>query len=147
MACPTVFFFYHLELTDRRSCVDTISICVLFLRQISLCACSNRCGYVFHEDCIFQMRRQGGSGRCPLCRRIHADLTPLQNLHAHAHCRLDSIADLTLGAMSIAHGQCNSAQRCTGHWSYDEGQGVPKDLGRLFPKQTNALLVSALYFG
>ena len=23
---------------------------------------------------------QGGSGRCPLCRRIHADLTPLQNL-------------------------------------------------------------------
>ena len=44
---------------------------------------------------------QGGSGRCPLCRRIHADLTPLQNLHAHAHCRLDTIADLTLGAMSM----------------------------------------------
>ena len=58
---------------------------------------------------------QGGSGRCPLCRRIHADLTPLQNLHAHAHCRLDTIADLTLG--------------------------------RLFPKQANALLVSALYSG
>ena len=103
------------ELTDRLSCVNTISICVLFLRQISLCACSNRCGHVFHEDCIFQMRRQGGSGRCPLCRRIHADLTPLQNLHAHAHCRLDTIADLTLG--------------------------------RLFPKQANALLVSALYSG
>ena len=68
------------ELTDRHSCVDTISICVLFLRQISLCACSNRCGHVFHEDCIFQMRRQGGSGRCPLCRRINADLTPLHNL-------------------------------------------------------------------
>ena len=50
-----------------------------------------------------------------LSRRIHADLTPLQNLHAHAHCRLDTIADLTLG--------------------------------RLFPKQANALLVSALYFG
>ena len=65
---------------DRHSYVDTINICVLFLRQISLCACSNRCGHVFHEDCIFQMRRQGGSGRCPLCRRIHADLTPLQNL-------------------------------------------------------------------
>ena len=31
---------------DRHSCVDTISICVLFLRQISLCACSNRCGHV-----------------------------------------------------------------------------------------------------
>ena len=90
---------------------------------------------------------QGGSGRCPLCRRIHADLTPLQNLHAHAHCRLDTIADLTLGAMSIAHGQCNSVPRCTGHWSYDEGQDVPRDLGRLFPKQANALLVSALYSG
>ena len=82
-----------------------------------------------------------------LSRRIHADLTPLQNLHAHAHCRLDTIADLTLDAMSNAHGQCNSVPRCTGHWSYDEGQDVPKDLGRLFPKQANALLVSALYSG
>ena len=49
-----------------------------------------------------------------LSRRIHADLTPMQNLHAHAHCRLDTIADLTLDAMSNAHAQCNSAQRCTG---------------------------------
>ena len=29
------------ELTNRLSCVNTISICVLFLRQISLCTCSN----------------------------------------------------------------------------------------------------------
>ena len=31
------------------------------------------CGHVMHEFCTNGLRKKGASGRCPLCRRTHAD--------------------------------------------------------------------------
>ena len=54
------------ELTDRHSCVDTISICVLFLRQISLCACSNSALAISAEP-VMLYRSLAQSSLCNIC--------------------------------------------------------------------------------
>ena len=38
------------------------------------------CGHVLHENCVMEMRRHGASGRCPICRKVGEDLTPVQLL-------------------------------------------------------------------
>ena len=41
---------------------------------------AKQCGHRLHKRCVAEMRRLGGSGRCPLCREASADLTPVQVL-------------------------------------------------------------------
>lgn len=42
------------------------------------------CGHVMHEQCIAEMRRHGGSERCPLCRQAHDELTSVQTMYDKA---------------------------------------------------------------
>lgn len=91
------------------------------------------CGHKLHESCITAMRKKGASGRCPICCREHADLTPVQALIDRA----------------LFYGQGRSLEKCFSLMTkaygvdpnngfvchmlgqmYQDGAGVEKDLAR-----------------
>ena len=38
------------------------------------------CEHVFHERCVVELRRNGATGRCPLCRSTSSDLMTVQEM-------------------------------------------------------------------
>ena len=67
-------------------------VCLSSLETVGLGRQTLPCGHVLHEQCITDMRRYGASGRCPLCRQVHGDLTPVQELIDEAALRFKQCA-------------------------------------------------------
>lgn len=59
---------------------QTCCICLSSLETVGLGRHTLPCGHVLHDECVADMRRYGASGRCPLCRESHDELTPVQKL-------------------------------------------------------------------
>ena len=91
------------------------------------------CGHAMHELCVTELRRHVASGRCPLCRASHADLTPVQVLmdRAAVHYRrkeFEEAVNLWTEVLSVEPSNASAAINLGS--SYSDGQGVPRDLAR-----------------
>ena len=91
------------------------------------------CGHMLHKRCVVKLRRRGASGRCPLCRAAHDDLTPLQELvdKAVAHYIQKSEAEAARLASEVLDLDPEHADMkgILGEL-HREGKGVPRDLDR-----------------
>jgi len=91
------------------------------------------CGHVFHEQCIVEMRRWGGSGRCPLCRQTSDDLTSAQSLMDQAtenYARRSYGYSVRLASEVLDIDPCNAGANMMLGVIFSQGQGVPKDIDR-----------------
>ena len=91
------------------------------------------CGHAMHELCVRELRRHGASGRCPLCRASHADLTPVQALldRAGVHCRRKEFEDsVALYTEVLSVEPANAIASCQLGVCYFEGHGVARHPAR-----------------
>jgi len=55
---------------------EEVEICCICLHGLGTPDISDEklpCGHVLHEQCVTEMRRQGASARCPVCRESHPE--------------------------------------------------------------------------
>lgn len=112
---------------------DLCCICLDDLHSSGLGRQRLPCGHTMHELCVTELRRRGASGRCPLCRATHADLTPVQVLLDRAALhrgRKEFEAGASLWAQVLDIEPSNSCAAGNLGYCYQGGFGVLHDVDR-----------------
>ncbi len=126
----------HMASSKLDARADDAGQCCICLNSLDTEGLGRRwlpCGHAMHELCVTELRRHVASGRCPLCRASHADLTPVQVLmdRAAVHYRrkeFEEAVNLWTEVLSVEPSNASAAINLGS--SYSDGQGVPRDLAR-----------------
>ncbi len=126
----------HMASSKLDARADDAGQCCICLNSLDTEGLGRRwlpCGHAMHELCVTELRRHVASGRCPLCRASHADLTPVQVLmdRAAVHYRrkeFEEAVNLWTEVLSVEPSNASAAVNLGS--SYSDGQGVPRDLAR-----------------
>jgi len=108
-------------------------ICLESLHKPGLGRQSLPCGHIMHESCITVLRRKGASGRCPICREAHNELTPVQVLldkafYASGRKQHEEYVRFLTDALDVDPSSAVANRTLAQH--YHQGHGVSCDRDR-----------------